>query len=229
MEYTSTIFLTTSGTTSLTATAPFTLIINPSGINCNNKIYKIYYDFGDNTQHTQTLFPANSTNFRSISGNYAFLTEPGDPRNFNQIKQYNTANLYQNYNIKISAYQINTSVAYPYTINLRLSSPYIVPTSGLGGGMFDDLHLISTRMYGLSNEIIYIFEAENANYFTNYVLPVSVNWRLRPQKQNIESIMNYRAYRLLEPYEDEKVTSINTVTHISTVGEVSAVANIDPA
>lgn len=101
--------------------------------------------------------------------------------------------------------------------------------SGLGGGMFSDIHLISTRMYGLSNEIIYIFEAEDPNYISNYILPVSVNWRSRPQNQNIESIMNYRAYRLLEPYEDERVTSINTVTHISTVGEVSAIANIDPA
>ena len=224
MEYTSTIFLTTSGTFSLTATAPFSLVINPSGINCRNKIYKIYYDFGDGSSHTQTLFPANSTLFRSVSGNYPILTEPGDPRNFRQIKLYNTKSAFQNYNIRISAYQFSEPQAYPYTINLRLSSPNIVSANS-AIGVFGDIRLAATRMYGPNNDLIYIFETTNPNYF----LPVSVNWKLRPQEQFTQSIMNYRTFRLLEPYEDENVTSINTVANISTVGEVSALPNRDPA
>lgn len=225
MDFKSTIFLTTSGNRSLTASAPFTLIINPSGINCTNKIYKIFYDFGDGTNYTQTFFPSNSTNYISVSGNYPILREPGDPRNYRQIKTYNTSDLIHNYNIQISAYQFNTSVAYPYTINLRLSSPSITPVTGGDLGFFKDVHLVSTRMYGISNELIYVFESDTPNY----ILPVSVNWNLRPRTSNVENIMNYRAYRLLEPYEDERVTSINTVTYISTVGEVSAVRNVDPA
>jgi hypothetical protein len=220
MNYSQSVELTNPTTINIEGTAPFTLTIMPSTISGLNKIRKIEYLYGDGTSEEQVLFPANSANYNGLP----YPLEPGDPRNYNKVKTFYVDSNNTTYTTTINVYQIAVSSPSSYTINVSLSAPYLENISG-GNGYFEDVHLKSTRMYGVDNRILYVFESSNPNY----LLPVNVDWKLRPQAQaEAQVISSYRAYKLLEPYENEISTSIDTVTHIGTVGEVAALPNPDP-
>jgi hypothetical protein len=220
MNYSQSVELTNPTTINIEGTAPFTLTIMPSTISGLNKIRKIEYLYGDGTSEEQVLFPANSANYNGLP----YPLEPGDPRNYNKVKTFYVDSNNTTYTTTINVYQIAVSSPSSYTINVSLSAPYLENISG-GNGYFEDVHLKSTRMYGIDNRILYVFESSNPNY----LLPVNVDWKLRPQAQaEAQVISSYRAYKLLEPYENEISTSIDTVTHIGTVGEVAALPNPDP-
>lgn len=220
MNYSQSVELINPTTINIEGTAPFTLTIMPSTISGLNKIRKIEYLYGDGTSEEQVLFPANSANYIGLP----YPLEPGDPRNYNKIKTFYVDSNNVTYTTTINVYQIAVSSPSTYTINISLSAPYLENISG-ANGYFEDVHLRSTRMYGVDNRILYVFESSNPNY----LLPVNVDWKLRPQAQvEAQVISSYRAYKLLEPYENEQTTSIDTVTHIGTVGEVEALPNPDP-
>ena len=116
-----------------------------------------------------------------------------------------------------------------YTISLDLKTPPLEKkTTNLGElssfAYFDEVHLIGTRMFGTENEILYMFESINPNY----ILPVLVNWKTRPLKNIVRTIDNsYAPYKLLAPFENEFVTSIDTGTNIVTFPDVDAAPNPD--
>jgi hypothetical protein len=219
MNYGETIYLTNPDTFSLSGISPFTLVIEPSGISPSSKIYKIEYYYDDEIA-TQTLFPSNSSNY--INLNLPIPEEPGDPRNYKQIKKIYIDQPYQTLVITIKTYQFTSFQPSTYTINLSLSAPSLEDITGLNG-YFKEIHLKNTRMFGINNELIYIFESESPNY----LLPVCVNWKPVPQKEPEQKVNNIRSYRLLAPYENENATSIDLASHIGTVGEERAPDTID--
>ncbi len=92
------------------------------------------------------------------------------------------------------------------------------------GSYFNELHLVGTRMFGTENEVLYMFESTNPNY----ILPVLVNWKARPIENIVKTIDNsYAPYKLLAPFENEFVTSIDTGTNIVTFPDVDAAPNPD--
>lgn len=220
MNYGQTIYLTTSGSYSLSGVAPFTLVLEPSGFIRTTKIYKIEYVYDDEI-YIQTLFPSNSTDY--LNQNLSIPEEPGDPRNYKQTKTFFINKPYQDYNINIKVYQFDISEPSVVTLKLNLSAPSLENISG-SDGYFKEIHLKTTRMYGINNELIYIFESESPNY----LLPVSVNWKPIPATEIVEQkIIPPRPYRLLAPYENEQVTSIDSASRVGTVGEERAPDIVD--
>jgi len=221
MNYSETVYLGTPGTVTINGNAPFTLSIIPTNINVPNKIREIYYNYNDGTSDQQILFPANSANYVNLP----FPLEPGDPRNYNKSKTFYTEKKLTSYTTTVSVFQFSSSTPSIYNIDLNLSAPYLENISE-GDGYFESLHLRSTRMYGVDNKILYVFESSNPNY----LLPVNVDWTLRPQARAAEAqaISSYRSYKLLQPYENELTTSIDTVTHIYSTDGVEALPNPDP-
>jgi hypothetical protein len=213
MDHSKTVYLNTAYQ-AITGLSPFILTISPSTISTSNKIYKITYDFGDGTLIERLINPDNDEVFLSTDETYVY---------------YLTGNIQKTFNINVHEYQFNTSLYNDYTISLDLKAPPIesiaTNLSGLSSSAyFDELHLVGTRMFGTENEILYMFESINPNY----ILPILVNWKTRPIKNIVKTIDNsYTPYKLLAPFENEFVTSINTGTNIITFPDVDAAPNPD--
>jgi hypothetical protein len=193
---------TTTNNTVLTGYAPFTLSINPSAMSffSGRKIYKIEYIFDNLEKKVQSLFIAPTGNT-----NLAFNFEVGDPRNYKQQKTFYLPNVYKkDYQIEIKMYTVG--VFNPTTISfyLSLSAPVM---DGTLNGFFSSVNLVHSRMFGIDNNILYVFETKNPNYF----IPVIFNWKSRPiVPEPIIIDDGYRPFRLFEPYEDQKSTNIYT-------------------
>jgi hypothetical protein len=213
MDHSKIVYLNTAYQ-AITGLSPFTLTINPSGISTSNKIYKIRYDYGDGTIIDKVINPDNDQDFLNTTQTYTY---------------YLTGDIQKTFNINVHAYQFNTSLYSDYTISLDLKTPPLEKkTTNLGElssfAYFDEVHLIGTRMFGTENEILYMFESINPNY----ILPVLVNWKTRPLKNIVRTIDNsYAPYKLLAPFENEFVTSIDTGTNIVTFPDVDAAPNPD--
>jgi hypothetical protein len=187
----------------ITGYAPFTLTINPSAFNISSgrKIYKIDYIYDNSEIVSQTLFIAPS----SIELPYSY--ETGDPRNYKQIKTFYLPNVYKkDYQITIKAYYAGIDTPTEVNFYLSLSAPEM---DGTLNGFFSSVHLIHTRMFGLENNILYVFETKDPNYF----IPVVFNWKSRPVAPPPLIIDDgYRPFRIFEPYENQKST--NAYKHI---------------
>jgi hypothetical protein len=177
---------------------PFDLSINlsinnlPSFFN-QNKISQIDYDFGDGFTKTQKL---------TLDNNILPTL---------QTHQYNFSDSFKkDLVLKIKFYQFNSNNTIDYTINLSLSAPSL---ANLSDSYFDDINLVGTRMFGVDNNLVYIFETKNPNY----LIPVMVNWNQRPEtiiSNTIPTPSLTRSYKMLSPFENEKVTSANNGTPI---------------
>jgi hypothetical protein len=207
MAYSATVSLTSTNFISLSGVSPFELTIDPKNIDVPNKIRRIEYDFDDGTIITQSLFGPE------VVGS----TETNDPRNFSKTNFYNLVDEYRKtFTVKTKVYQLGFESPTIFTISLNLTVPTL---EGLDGGYFEKLHLISTRMFGPNNDMVYVFESENPYY----ILPVLVNWKSRPIEPIIPIINTpYRPYKLLAPFEDERSTSIGTSGQIDTVTDTPA-------
>lgn len=180
--------------------APIEITFNPSKMNSFKKIYKIEYGFKEGTQ-TQTLY-YSPTSLESLS--LPISTEPGDPRNFPKSSLYTlTDEFYQTFYTVIKYYTFDQSTPEPneilYTINLK--SPDLDGRFGL----FNEMHLISNKMFDLDNKILYMFESYNPQY----LLPAIVKWESEAEteskfikREKIRKI-SIKPYRLLQPFEDE--------------------------
>jgi len=187
--------------------APFTLTIIPSSVPLTNKIYKIEYNFGDGSIESQLLNPD------SDQENPAFVAKT----HFYIL----TSSYVQDFQITADFYQFNKSSYDRFNFVLSLSAPSLEslnPASFSSSSYyFKELHLIGSRMFGPENEILYMFEGIDPDCF----LPVLVNWKKRPVPAIIKQIDSkyYRPYKLLSPFENERVNSINTGTDIVEVPE----------
>lgn len=195
-----------------TSTAPFELTLNPSTINLyNSKVYKIIYDFGDGFLFEQKLDLDSQKITKSVTHVY-----------------YLTSNFIENFNVNVNVYLTNRAKPVSYGFNLTLKTPTLESISSSNTAvpaLLDELHLIGSRMFGFNNELVYIFESINPNY----ILPVSVIWNDKvdvtttaTNKKSsffeiVEQGVGNRPYKLLAPFENEVVTSIDTDSHIISV------------
>jgi hypothetical protein len=199
--------------TAITSYAPFNLILDPSTLEASGKIYKIEYDFGNGNVHTQNFYYANtSVDTMALPHN----TEPGDPRNFNIDETFYIDKPEQKYiPVEVRIYSIGLKNYERYYVNLFLNPPEL---DGELNNYFKDLHLISTRMFDTDDKVFYIFESQSPNY----ILPSLVKWdRNIAQEADIQIIQD-RSYKLLQPFEKENVSSIETKYPISFVEPVSS-------
>lgn len=182
--------------------APFTLTIIPSSIPLTNKVYKIVYNYGDGSVENQILKPD------SPEENPSFVT-----KTHNYIL---TSSFVKDFQITADFYQFNKTSFERYNFVLSLSSPSLESLNpddfADSSYYFKELHLIGSRMFGPENELLYMFEGIDPDCF----VPLLVNWKSKPVQTIIRSIKDnyYRPYRLLSPFENERVNSINTGTEI---------------
>lgn len=199
--YSSTLFLNPSVLVrTINGLAPFTLNINSIAAAGNYKVYKIVWNFGDGSApliiKLQPQKNFNSLNVLNVP------TEPGDPRNEIISKTFFLEkDINKNLKTSLKIYWIQpTSILapnyYEYKINLNLSAPnsgQVSSDEDFSGG----IHLVSTRMFGSDNLMLYNFESLEPNY----LLPVLVKWT----KENIQSENSliglnsptFRPYKLL--------------------------------
>lgn len=158
----------------ISGVSPLTLTINPQFVEPSSKVYKIEYLFDDGSE---TLVRKLTVNPDQSDFSLPFPLEPGDPRNFtethNFVLQKEDA---RKFVIHIRIYSIINQVISEnynqYTINLKLLAPVLYSVDANKKNYFKDIHLISTRMFGPDNTILYNFESFSPQYF----LPTIVKW-----------------------------------------------------
>lgn len=204
--------------TNIQTYAPFTLVLNPSALSLDGKIHRIEYYFGDGTQKIQNLY------FTLTSAETMFLpysAEPGDPRNYNQQNTYFLEKPESKiFVIEVRVYEFGSLDYKRYFVNLDLRPPIL---DGQSSEYFKNLHLISTKMFGPDDKIFYIFESASPTY----ILPALIKWDPVQKEQTINFVNNIeRPYKLLQPFEKENVTSVETVVPISFVQPTSSSSDI---
>lgn len=200
--------------TNIQTYAPFTLVLNPSALSLDGKIHRIEYYFGDGKTKIQSLYYTSSS---LDSLNLPFSAEAGDPRNF---QQSNTFFLEENENklisVEVRIYEFGSLDYKQYFVNLDLRPPIL---DGQSSEYFKNLHLISTKMFGPDNKIFYVFESSSPNY----ILPALIKWEKTTNNKTITIQNNeIRPYQLLQPFEKENVTPVNTVVPINFVQALSS-------
>jgi hypothetical protein len=149
---------------------PFYLTIKPNdilengqvkGISSNqniSKIRKMIYDWGDGTTDTIDVF-VSSDDKQKINPAYTNII-----KNYNATK--NDLNT-KTHTINISALRFGVKNPEIYKIYLTLNKPNVFKFFG------DKLELIESRMFGLDNKMLYVFEVKD-NFGQLYM--TSVNW-----------------------------------------------------
>ena len=203
--------------TTIDTFAPFTLLLNPSSIETDAKIYKIEYDFGGGNVHTQNFYYGLTS---EKTYNLPFSAEPGDTRNYNvQETFYLDAPERRLFVVEIRIFQIGIKDYQRYYVNLFLNPPSL---DGEINNYFKDLHLISTRMFDVDDKIFYNFESQSPNF----ILPALIRWDKNIASFTTVEEIKERPYKLLQPFENENVTSIETKYPISFVTPLSSDSNI---
>lgn len=163
MDFQSTIILsTTSSGLALSGYAPFTLTLNPSAWALSNKLVKILYQWGTDTD-VVTLIPSLSSNSLTLP----FSAEKGDPRNFPVSHQFLLTSVSAaRYNIGISAYQMGLSAPSAIALVLEVYQPNSLSTILTG------LKLVDARMFGSDDQVLYVLESTTPNF----IYPILVQW-----------------------------------------------------
>ena len=178
--------------TFVTDYAPLSLTIDPGYLIVSKKIYKINYIFEDETI-TKNLYYSNE-----VDESLPIQTEVGDPRNYkiNKKLHLSKSDIQQRKKIIVEIYQIGVSTPTIIILYVDLIAPTL---DGSNNGFFDNVNLLYSRMFGVNNDILYVFESKNPNYY----IPIVVNWnnRIIPKKivQFIKN--NSRAYDVLQPFQ----------------------------
>ena len=193
--------------------APINITFNPATLKSLRKTYKMEYLFEEGTQ-TQTFFYAPTAEDTGLP-----FIEPGDPRNFPKTSTYTLTDSFEKTIYTLIRYhtygQVQPSEIL-YTINLK--SPYLDGQFGL----FNEVHLIGSKMFDFDNKILYMFESYNPQY----LLPALVKWDDVSNSNLIKNVASKRLilkpYRIIAPFEDDNqekqdITSINLndyITHV---------------
>ena len=154
-----------SSTSSISGNAPLTLQLNPSGYDVDaGAIIKIEYSFGDGTPNVieRRKFTVDSPEVSA----YAFPSDPGDPRN--KIVNHNyfpsVSGTPQVFQLEVSVTAANSFNPTTYTIPVSVFK--IDAINGMDEGYFEDIHLIGSRVHGLDNNKLLVFETVNPRYVT---------------------------------------------------------------
>ena len=194
---------------------PITLIFNPSALNLPRKINRIVYNFDDGTPSITNSFYYSLTS--PETNNYPYPLEPGDPRNFKVTKTFATNKYFQKtYNVYADIYQVGVYDPFRVLYVININAPEMDGTNPDGSVFLEEMHLISTRMFGVNDEILYVFETKNPNY----IVPFLLNWEEKTipnvTTTNIE-IKPQRSYRMLQPWEIENINSNSNIKIITEV------------
>lgn len=156
--------------------APFTLTVDPFGYKPPYKVRKIEYVWGDGTTDVIEYQPNPSLNLNKLS--------LGDPLNFPKTKTYQIKDQFvSEYNAKIIFYFFGTKETTTFEIFLTL----ITPDLDFGiNRIFEEFHLVKTKMFGVDNTIVYTFQGINKDLGQDYLLMSTTNWKKIPviQLQN---------------------------------------------
>ena len=217
MNTSSTVYLT-SFNSSVTGISPFSLTIDPINVEDileNKKIYKIQYDFGDGYVTNQLV-------------NFNIDDKPSLHPKQHTFYIKNLRNT--SFPVNVSVYQINKPNPTIFSLSLNLRVPDLENVYNINQtNMFDEVHLINSRMFGPTNNILYVFQSKNPNY----MLPVIVNWKsLEPEYNEVYEVVKdllpkQRAFTVLSPFENEIVTSVETGSEIITQNPVMYIENPD--
>lgn len=137
--------------------SPFTMVLSTSAYTSPNKIWKISYDFGDGhiEEKIITLEPNSYNSYLPIP------SEPGDPRNRTVENHYYFDDVTEkNFLVKVLFHIIGTDIAEEVSFTLNLNLPKIEDIFESS----DTIKLVGSRMFGLENQLVYIFESQNPNY-----------------------------------------------------------------
>jgi hypothetical protein len=213
LNFEKTINLTTSlHNTTISDYAPLSLTINPSSLIVSKKIYKIEYIFDDEIK-TQTLFYKSDT-----TETLPFQSEIGDPRNYKCNKTFyitSTATS-QVFGISANVYQLGVTNPTKIEFKLNLNAPIMDGTNA--NAFFDSVQLLYTRMFGVNNDVLYVFESVNPNYY----IPVVVNWNNKPVIEPIVDLSSKsrRAYNILKPFQNQNVENPYNIDFVDKQKEV---------
>lgn len=155
----------------------------------SSKVYKIVYNWGDGTTHVQKFFPSDYNDDLNIL--YPSSKEKGDPRNFPQKHLYTVLNENKKlFFIKVDVYLYGQSIPLSYNFELVIEPPRM---DGTKTGFFKNVHLIYTKMFGIDNKILYVFEGKDPSW----IFPIIVEWRPR-RSQFSDDLENndYYTYQL---------------------------------
>lgn len=194
---------------------PITLTFNPSALNLPKKINRIVYNFDDGSPSITKSFYYSLTS--SETAHYPYPLEPGDPRNYTITKTFATNRYFQKtFIVYADVFQVGIydPVRILYVINVK--APEMDGQNADSSVFLEEMHLISTRMFGVNDDILYIFETKNPNYIVPFVL----NWESKSEKvvsiSNIET-KPQRSYRMLQPWEIENINSNSNIKIITEV------------
>lgn len=194
---------------------PITLTFNPSALKLPKKINRIVYNFDDGTPSITNSFYYSLTS--PETSNYPFPLEPGDPRNFKITKTFATNKYFQKtFNVYADVFQVGVydPARILYIINVR--APEMDGENANGTVFLEEMHLVSTRMFGANDDILYVFETKNPNY----IVPFILNWEKKPKVSVVESnieLKPQRPYRMLQPQEIENINSNSSIKIITEV------------
>ena len=213
LNFEKTINLTTSlHNTIVNDYAPLSLTINPSTLIVSKKIYKIEYVFDDETK-VQNLFYKKTT-----TETLPFPAEIGDPRNYKCDKTFyitSTATS-QVFGISANVYQFGVTNPTKIEFKLNLNAPIMDGTNT--NAFFDNVQLLYTRMFGVNNDILYVFESTNPEYY----IPVIVNWSNKPVIEPIVDLSSKsrRPYNILKPFQNQNAENPYNIDFIDMQKEV---------
>ena len=154
----------TNGTTVETF-SPFTMVLSTSAYVSTNKIWKVVYNFGDGnyTEKVLTLNPNSYDPYLPLN------TEPGDPRNVPvEHTYYFDDSPTKNFSVSVNFYRLGFSSPENVSFTLSLTLPKIADVFA----STDTIKLVGSRIFGLENQLIYLFESQNPNY----LIPVLAKW-----------------------------------------------------
>ena len=137
--------------------SPYNIVLSTAGYTSTNKIWKIVYDFGDgySEEHKLTLKP------NSYNPSLPISSEPGDPRNVNAEHLYYFDDFpTKNFTINIYFYTVGNSAPEKISFSVTITLPKIDDIFGSA----DTIKLVGSRMFGLENQLIYLFESQSPNY-----------------------------------------------------------------
>jgi hypothetical protein len=169
--------------------SPLELTIYAGSLNLN-KIRSIEYFWYDGTSNTTLYKPITS-----ISNNL----EDGDPKKIKQKKVFTNTLSVSSFTNKIKIYTFGSADPIIFNLNVNLNYPNVdyYTTGEYNNPIFENFHLIKTKMFGPENEILYTFEA--SGYERNYILNSLVNWKIKP-KEIIPIKKLNKVFNISEPY-----------------------------
>ena len=195
---------------------PITLTFNPSAINLQRKINRIIYNFDDGSAPVINNFYYAPTSFDTFS--YPFSSEPGDPRNFKVTKTFSTSQYFQKtFKVIVQIYQFGIQDPTTILYIINVNAPEM---DGLNSGFFEEIHLVSTRMFGVNDDILYTFETKNPNY----LIPFLLNWKQQARNPVLTTNIipqEQRSFKLLQPYELDSINKNPNILNIPLVNSTN--------